>query len=123
MKKILLLSILVFQSICYGVSDDYIITTKLVDAIALSEELNKEVLVIFTANWCDYCNQMKKDLEYCQELEGMIVCFVNIDKNPELKQEYKVRSIPDYFLLKDKIEIKRQKGYYGKKDFLKWLSK
>ncbi len=123
MKKILLLSILVFQSICYGVSDDYIITTKLVDAIALSEELNKEVLVIFTANWCDYCNQMKKDLEYCQELEGMILCFVNIDKNPELKQEYKVRSIPDYFLLKDKIEIKRQKGYYGKKDFLKWLSK
>jgi thioredoxin-related protein len=123
MKKILLFSILVLQSICYGTNDDYVITTNLVDAIALSEQSNQKILVIFTANWCEYCNEMKNDLQNCQELQGMIVCFVNIDKYPELKQEYRVRSIPDYFILKNKMEIKRQKGYRDKKEFIRWLNK
>lgn len=123
MKKILLLSILILQSICYGFSDDYVITNNLVDAIALSEESNRQILVVFTAEWCGYCNEMKNDLQNCQELQGMIVCFVNIDTNSELKKEYRVKSIPDYFILKNKIEIKRQKGYHNKKEFVKWLNK
>jgi len=123
MRKILLTIAIFCQSFCYGISDDYIITTKLVDAVALSEELNKDLLVIFTASWCDYCNQMKNDLESCQELQSMIVCYVNIDKYPELKKEYRVTTIPDYFILKKKIEIKRQKGYRDKKEFIKWLNK
>lgn len=123
MKKIFLLCVIFLQSICYAMNNEGIITYDLIDAIAISEKSNKEILVIFTADWCEYCNIMKQDLLECSEIKNKIICYINIDKNPSLKKQYNVRSIPDYFLLKDKLEIKRQKGYHGKKEFIKWLNK
>lgn len=99
-------------------------TTSLLDAIAESESSKKEVLVVFTAPWCKYCAVLKNDLDNNSGLlENKVVCYVDYDQNPDLVKEYKVRIIPDCFILKNRIEIKRKVGYINLRDFEKWLQK
>lgn len=101
-----------------------IYTTSLLDAIAESESYKKEILVIFTAPWCKYCGVLKNDLDNNSKLlEDKVVCYVDYDQNPDLVKEYKVRIIPDCFILKNRIEIKRKVGYINLRDFEKWLQK
>lgn len=122
MKQSMSIMFMFIATIC--LADSPIYEDNLLDALALSEDSDKEILVIFTADWCKYCNIMKNDLkELDNELKDKIVCFVDVDKNSYIKQEYRVGSIPDYFILKNKIETNRQKGYFGKNKFIKWLEK
>lgn len=92
------------------------------DAVAFSEESGKDLLVIFTADWCSNCTIMKKDLqENIEIVSGTIICYVDIDDRKDLKKEYRVKLIPDYLILRKKIEIKRKVGYTNKDSFIKWF--
>lgn len=120
LSKYILLFILFYNNniLC----EDAIFTNNLLDSIALSESSNKEVLVIFTASWCKYCSIMKKDLENNKDiLDNKIICYINFDENQDLVRTYNVKTIPDYFILKNKIETKRKVGYTNKVAFIKWI--
>jgi thioredoxin-related protein len=123
--KINLIKLLFALNIFYSsvaCAEDAVYSTNLLDSIALSESSDKDILVIFTASWCKYCSIMKKDLEEDQGLlDNKIVCYVDFDSNPDLVKTYRVKTIPDYFILKNKIEIKRKVGYTGKNNFVKWF--
>lgn len=96
----------------------------MVDAIALSENNNKDILVIFTADWCKYCQVMKQDInDDPQIVSNLIVCYINIDEvqHKNTIKEFKVKTIPDYCIIRKKIEIKRSKGYTTKNKFIQWL--
>lgn len=94
----------------------------MVDAVALSETIKKDVLVIFTADWCQYCQKMKNDIAKNPSIiDDKIICYVDKDNNEDLIKEYKVKSIPDYLILRDNIEIARQVGYHGKDRLKEWL--
>lgn len=99
-----------------------VFTRSLEDAVAFSEDTGKDLLVIFTADWCVNCTAMKTDIESDDKiLDDMIVCYVDIDDRKDLKKEYRVKLIPDYLILRKKIEIKRKVGYTNKDSFIKWL--
>lgn len=118
MKTIFLYLLLVFF-----VSYSSATVNTLEDAIALSESSNMPVLVVFSAEWCRYCSILKNDIdkgEYSKELDNHIVCFVDIDKRPDLKKEYEVISIPDSRILKKRIETKKIIGY-DKVKYKRWL--
>lgn len=103
--------------------DFAIYTSSLQDSLIESENSKKDVLVIFTADWCGFCQKMKKDIDENQSLvDNLIVCYIDYDENKDLVKEYKVRNIPDYFLLHKGVEIKRKVGYSNSKDFKKWLN-
>jgi|LakMenEpi03Aug12_release.lakeMendotaPanAssembly.Ray.scaffolds.fasta_scaffold402975_2 thioredoxin-related protein len=102
--------------------DNPVIVYDLLDAIAMSEESNKQILAIFTADWCKYCDIMRQDMVDNRIGKGMIVAYIDIDKHPDVAKEYMVRTIPDYFIMKDRIEIKRQVGYNGYKKFIRWFN-
>jgi thioredoxin 1 len=112
-------------SILYNSSsaiDFAIYTNSLQDSLIESENSKKDILVIFTADWCGFCQKMKKDIDDDQSLvEDLIVCYIDYDENKDLVKEYKVKNIPDYFLLHKGVETKRKVGYSNKKDFKKWL--
>jgi thiol-disulfide isomerase/thioredoxin len=94
----------------------------MVDAVALSENTGKKIFILFTANWCPSCRCIKEDIENNEKvLDDYIVYYIDYDKNPELIKEYKVKKIPDYLIIEDKIEIKRNIGYFGFDMFKKWL--
>lgn len=90
----------------------------------VSNDLGMDILLVFSADWCKYCKMLKKDLSSSvskDELQDLIICTIDVDKNPKMKREYRVSSIPDsVFLSKNKIKSRR-KGYNDLGNYLKWL--
>lgn len=93
------------------------------DAFALSEGIGVDVLLIFTASWCQSCVVMKNDLHNNLDLiEDMIVCYVDHDDRNDMVREYEVRVLPTYFVYRNKKELKRAAGYKGLSKFKEWLN-
>ena len=70
---------------------------------------DKPVLLDFYADWCGPCIALLPTVEKLADKykDDFIVRKINVDKHPAIAQQYKVRSIPALFILKDK-EIKEQ---------------
>lgn len=103
-------------------AENPVIVYDMLDAIALSENTKKPIFIVFTAKWCSACRCIKKDIDTNpQLLDDFIICYIDYDTNVELVNEYKVKQIPDYFILKNRIETKRKVGYLGIEIFKKWL--
>jgi len=107
----------------YANNDSYIIKNSLENALLLSKETQQPILVIFSAPWCKNWKVMEKDLiANISDLDLYILCIVNIEEREDLKKMYKVKNIPDYILIKDNIEIKRNVGYHEYINFYRWLT-
>ena len=90
----------------------------------LSQETNKPALIIFGSDDCKFCNLLKQDiLDYklSPSIDRYIICYIDIKKNPELKNEYDVSVIPDSRILINGKETNRTKGY-SKTNYIKWLN-
>ena len=70
------------------------------------------VLVDFYADWCGPCKMMAPYLEeVAQKMKGKVkVIKVDVDKNQQASQKYKVQSIPTLILFKDGQIKWRQAG-------------
>lgn len=81
------------------------------------------VLVDFYADWCGPCQTMDPIIdEVLSELKGKIKLLkVNIDRNPQLAQQFGVRSIPHYILFKTGKILWRKGGIILKKDLTREL--
>jgi thioredoxin-like negative regulator of GroEL len=105
-------------------ADGPAMVNSLEDAMALSESTKMPTLVIFGADWCGFCKSLKKDIEsgmLNKELDNYIVCYIDIDKNKDLKKEFDVKTLPDSRILIDKKEISQYKGY-DKSKYKKWIN-
>ena len=76
------------------------------DVKAFNEVISqdKPVLLDFYADWCGPCKVLLPRVEKLAEKyeNDFVVRKVNVDKNPQLAQQFQVRSIPALFVLKDK---------------------
>lgn len=81
------------------------------------------ILVDFYADWCGPCQTMKPIIEeVLEELGGGIKLLkLNVDKNPQLSQQFGVRSIPHYILFKKGKILWRKGGIITKRDLEKAL--
>ncbi|MBZ0280733.1 MAG: thioredoxin [Anaerolineae bacterium] len=84
------------------------------DATFEAEVLNhdKPVLVDFWAEWCGPCRMVGPTLEkLAKEFAGQIrIAKVNVDENPGLSQAFKVMSIPNIMLIKNRTIVFNQPG-------------
>ncbi len=81
------------------------------------------VLVDFYADWCAPCQTMDPIIEQVlSDLNGKVrLVKVNIDKNPQLAQQFGVRSIPHYILFKKGKILWRKGGLVLKRELEKSL--
>ncbi|MBN3521480.1 thioredoxin [Algoriphagus lutimaris] len=81
------------------------------------------VLVDFRANWCGPCQTMDPIIEeVLDELGGKIKLLkLDIDKHPQMAQQFAVRSIPHYILFKKGKILWRKGGILPKRELEKAL--
>ena len=121
-KYLLILSLIICGTNSFA-KEGPVFTDNLLDAIALSESSEKDILVIFSADWCKFCKILENDIVKNPKIvENLIICTINVDYNSDLVKTYNVGNIPDYFILHNKIEIKRRVGYKNKQDLIKWIN-
>ncbi|WP_050696591.1 MULTISPECIES: thioredoxin [Eubacteriales] len=82
-----------------------------------------KVLIDFWATWCGPCRMLSPVVDEIAEEghEGLKVCKVNIDEQPELAQQYQVMSIPTLLVLKDGVEAASSVGTKPKAKILKMI--
>lgn len=98
--------------------DDYI------SAIKISKQNNKKLIIIFGADWCPYCEELKKDIQNIKQLEKLIICIIDTDNrqaNQNTINKYRPKNLPTSILIDKEKEISRKIGY-RKKDYLLWLN-
>lgn len=124
MIKYILLSIFMIMIPSYAYGGGPSMVNSLEDAIALSESTKKPILLIFSAEWCGFCKSLKKDIDnsrLSKELDGLIICYIDTDKNPDLKKQFDIKSLPDSRVLINNQEKYQHKGYIFR-NYKRWLN-
>ena len=85
--------------------------------MVIGKKTSQKILLYFYANWCGYCNKMKKKtfqdslvIDYVNT--HFVPIKVNTDKKEQLALKYRVRGLPSTFILsEDGDEISNLPGY------------
>lgn len=90
-------------------------------AIALSDKHHIKILIVFGADWCVYCEELKRDIKP-MNIDKIILCFIDTDNpvNRKIVARFKPRSLPTSILFYQNKEQQRKIGY-SKKEYLKWV--
>lgn len=90
------------------------------------ENSNEKTLIIFSADWCKYCQVAKKDMkidaQLSETIKNYVIIDVNFDVDKDIVEGYNIKSIPAFVVFEGGKEKARKVGYTGPKnlaDFLK----
>lgn len=69
--------------------------------ISVCKDKECHLLFYFTATWCGPCQRIKPILQKISdgaEASKLEVYMIDIDENEELAEEFKIRSVPTFYL-------------------------
>lgn len=102
--------------------DTNIIYDDIEKAEALAKIHQRKLIIIFGADWCPYCVDLKKDAKTIKEFDDYIVCFINTDKNKNLSKQFRIRNLPTSVIINNKGKEQSRKIGYKNKDYAKWIA-
>ncbi|SET01674.1 thioredoxin [[Clostridium] polysaccharolyticum] len=80
------------------------------------------VLIDFFANWCMPCKMLAPIIqEISKEHNGLKVCRINVESEPELAEAFQIMSLPTLIYLKDGIVKEQSVGFCNKEVIKKML--
>lgn len=102
-------------------ANDGFILHSLDEAQQLSLTTDKPILLIFGADYCNYCHKLKQDILNTNiDSHEYIICYIDLDKNIQYRESYQISILPDSRIFDHKKEITRLQGYQ-KETYKKWL--
>ena len=82
------------------------------------------VFIDYYATWCAPCRVTSPIIdELSNEITNIKFLKVDVDKNPELAQQYSIFSIPTFMIFKDGKPVAQFVGAMGKEGFLNEIKK
>jgi thioredoxin 1 len=89
----------------------------------IEKSKTKPVLVEFGAEWCGPCKTFGKVLEEISNDMGndIDIVKIDIDQNPDLATEFKIRSIPCSIIFKNGENKSQQLGALQKQATIDWI--
>jgi thioredoxin-related protein len=85
--------------------------------VSAYENISHKTLLIFSADWCKYCQIAKDDINNHPKLRETIKNYEVVILDYELDKDaisgYNIKTLPTFIVLNDRKEIKRQIGYNG----------
>lgn len=91
-----------------------------------AEVLNDKgvVVVDFFAEWCNPCKMLAPILDEVQsEMSNIKIVKVNIDENPSIASDYKVKNIPTIKFFKNGEEVDTKIGFTDKESLKQIINK
>lgn len=96
------------------------------DALKMAAELEKHILVIFSAEWCGWCKRMDQeswpDESVQKAMKSYIVLKLDVDKSREEARMFKVNYVPDIFIVDSKEKILKRGQYMAATELAEWLA-
>lgn len=89
--------------------------------LKLAQAYDKNLVLIFGAEWCPYCKALKQDLKNIPAFAKYIVCFIDTDKNETLIKQYRIKGLPISVIIDSKEKELSRKTGYKNKDYNEWL--
>lgn len=69
------------------------------------------MILYFTADWCNPCKQTRPIVEELNREQIMAKFFIiDVDSEIEMAQDFEIRSVPTFVVMKDNKEIHRVTG-------------
>ena len=87
----------------------------------LAKKYNKKLVLVFGADWCPYCRDLKKDINNITEFSNYIVCFIDTDKNSQLVKDFRVRGLPTSIMVDSTDKELSRKTGYKHSEYQEWL--
>jgi thioredoxin-like negative regulator of GroEL len=91
----------------------------------LTTSASAKELIVLGADWCPSCVKLKqflqsnpKEIKYLTSIQ-----IVDIDKEPDLKSQLKVRVIPTSFIFDDDGKMLDRKEGFSESGYKSWLNK
>jgi thioredoxin 1 len=69
------------------------------------------MILYFTADWCNPCKQTRPIVEELNREQIMAKFFIiDVDSEIEMAQDFEIKSVPTFVVMKDNKEIHRETG-------------
>lgn len=94
-------------------------------AISLAKEFDKNLIIVFGADWCPYCVVLKNDAKNISEFKNYIVCFIDTDKkeeNQSIINKFRPRSLPMSVMINDDEQLISKHTGYRNSSYKSWLN-
>lgn len=120
-KQISFILMLFLSLTSYSYATDYL--TDLEDAKIVAKENDQNILLIFSADYCKFCKNLKDEILVSNLTDNLVVCVIDIENNKILSRKYRARNLPTSIILDHNFqETTRIVGYNNEK-YVSWLEK